>query len=64
MTYTCYYNIGSYLIELLNPLTQNEFVIRDSFHAANKMKSISPEVFDDGYIFESYIFPMGTYFDM
>ena len=53
-TSTCYYNGGSYLNELLNPLTQNEFIIRDSFDAANKIKSILPEVFDDGYIFASF----------
>ena len=63
-TSVCYYNVGSYLIELLNPLAQNEFVIRGSVHAANKMKSIPPEVFDDGYIFESCIFSMGIYFDV
>ena len=27
---------------------------RDSFDAANKIKSILPEVFDDGYIFASF----------
>ena len=48
------YNVGSYLTELLNPLTQNEFIIRDSFDAANKVKSIPPEVLDDGYIFVSF----------
>ena len=50
-TSTCYDNVCSYLTELLNPLTQNEFIIRDSFDAANKIKSIPPEVFDDWYIF-------------
>ena len=38
-TSTCYYNVGSYLTELLNPLTQNEFIFRDSFDAANKIRS-------------------------
>ena len=53
-TSTCYYNVGSYLTELLNPLTQNEFIIRDSFDAANKIKSVPQEAFDDGYIFGSF----------
>ena len=53
-TFTCYYDVGSYLTELLNPLTQNEFMIGDSFDAANKIKSILPEAFDDGYIFVSF----------
>ena len=42
------------MTELLNPLTQNEFIIRDSFDAANKIKSILPKVFNDGYIFASF----------
>ena len=29
-TSTCYYNVGSYLTELLNPLIQDEFIIRDN----------------------------------
>ena len=53
-TSTCYNNVGSYLTKLLNPLTQNEFIIRDCFDAANKIKSIPPKVFDDGYIFASF----------
>ena len=53
-TSTCYCNVGSYLTELLNQLTQNEFIIRDSFDAANKIKSIPPEVFNDGYIFAPF----------
>ena len=51
---TCYYNVGSYLTELLNPLTQNEFIIRDSFDAANEIKSVPQEAFDDGYVFGSF----------
>ena len=52
-TSTCYYNVGSYLTDLLNPLTQNEFIIGDSLDAANKIKSIPPEVFAYGLIFAS-----------
>ena len=54
ITSTCYYNVGSYLTELLNPLTQNEFIIRDSFDAANEIKSVPQEAFDDGYVFGSF----------
>ena len=50
-TSTCYYNVSCYLTELLNPLTQNEFIIRDSFYATNKIKPVPPEFFDDWYIF-------------
>ena len=38
-TCTSYYNVASYLTELLNPLTRNEFMIRDSFDVANKINS-------------------------
>ena len=50
-TSTCYYHVGSYLTELLNPLTQNKLIIRDSFDAANKIKPIPPNFFDDAYVF-------------
>ena len=53
-TSTYYYNVGSYLTELLNPLTQNEFIIRDSFDAANKIKSVPLNVYDDGCMFASF----------
>ena len=49
------YRGSSFLLAvLLNPLTENEFIIRDLFDAANKIKSIPPDVFDDGYIFASF----------
>ena len=47
---TCCYNVASYLTKLLYLLTQNEFMIIDSFDAANKIKSVPPEVFDGGYV--------------
>ena len=50
----CYYNVGSYLTELLNLRTQNEFIIIDSFDAANQIKSILPEDFDDGHRYTSF----------
>ena len=53
-TSTCYCNVSSYLTDLLNPLTQNEFMIQDSFDAAKKINSIPPEVFGDGYILASF----------
>ena len=49
-TSTCCYNVASYLTKLLYLLTQNEFMIIDSFDAANKIKSVPPEVFDGGYV--------------
>ena len=53
-TSSCYYNVGAYLTELLNPLTQNEFVIKDSFDAANKIRLIPLEVFDETYVLASF----------
>ena len=53
-TSTCCYNVASYLTKLLYLLTQNEFMIIDSFDAANKIKSVPPEVFDDGYVLASF----------
>ena len=39
-----HYSVGKYLSELLNPLTQNEYSLRDSFHAANMIYRILPLV--------------------
>ena len=41
-----------YLSELLNPLTQNEYLLRDSFDAASMINSILPLVQEN----EEYIF--------
>ena len=41
-----------YLSELLNPLTQNEYFLRDSFDAASRINSILPLVQEN----EEYIF--------
>ena len=51
MTSPCYYNVGSFVTELLNQLTENEFI---SFDAAQKIKSILPEISNDGYISASF----------
>ena len=53
-TSICCYNAACYLTKLLYLLTQNEFMIIDSFDAANKIKSVPPEVFDDGYVLASF----------
>ena len=36
--------VGKYLFELLNPLTQNEYSLRDSFDAGNRINRILPLV--------------------
>ena len=49
-----YYNVGSFLTELLTALTHCEFVLKDSFGAAGKIRNIPPQLFDNGYIFASF----------
>ena len=53
-TNTPYYKIGQYLSSLLQPLTINNYFLKDSFDAANKIKSIPSEIFEDGYQFGSF----------
>ena len=52
-TGTTHYSVGKYISELLQPLTQNEFNIKDTFNAANRIKSIPPDLFTQGYKFVS-----------
>ena len=49
-----HYNVGKYLSEVLNPLTSNEYTIKDSFDAVTRIKNIPQELFDQGYIFVSF----------
>ena len=51
-TGTTHYSVGKYLSELLNPLTQNDYSLRDTFDAANKINNILPLVRDN----EDYVF--------
>ena len=53
-TNTPYYGISKFLSNLLNPLTENQYVVKDSFAAANKIREISKELFDHGYRFVSF----------
>ena len=41
---TTYYSVGKYLSELLNPLTENEYSLRDSFNAAKRINRTLPLV--------------------
>ena len=41
---TTYSSVGKYLSEVLYPLTQNQFSIKDLFDATNRINSILPEV--------------------
>ena len=51
---TPYYSIAKFLANLLNPLTLNNFTVKDSFDAANKIQQIPKELFDSGNRFVSF----------
>ena len=48
------YSVGQYLTNLLNPLTHNELILKDSFDAAEKIRNIPNNLFEDGYVFVSF----------
>ena len=48
-TNTPHYGVGKFLTRLLSPLTQNEYSGKDSFEAIDRIRSIPPEHFDEGY---------------
>ena len=52
-TNTTHYNVGKFLSNLLNPLTQNRFSLSDSFQAVSDINSISKKLFLEGYQFVS-----------
>ena len=52
--YTPYHGIGKFLTSLLNPLGQNEYVVKGSFEAAAKINSISSGDISDEYTFVSF----------
>ena len=54
-TNTLYYRISKFLSNLLNPSTENQYVVRDSFSAVNKIRETPKELFDEGYRFASYV---------
>ena len=53
-TGTPYYGVGKFLTSILNPLTQNEFSLKDSFQAAERIREIPPELFNNGYVYISF----------
>ena len=49
-----HYSVGKYLSELLNPLTHNDYSLKDSFDAATRISRILPQVREnDDYMFIS-----------
>ena len=53
-TNTPCYKIRQYLSSLLQLLTVNNYTLKDSFDAANKIKSVPSEPFEDGYEFVTF----------
>ena len=53
-TGTPYDDVGKYLAKLLNPLTANEFSLKDSFDATTRIQNIPQDLFDKGYKFISF----------
>ena len=49
-----HYQLRKHLSELFNPLTYNEYTIRDSFDAVTRIKNIPQELLDQGYRFVSF----------
>ena len=53
-TGTAYQPVTKYLSSLLNPLTHNEFQLRDSFDAVSRIHNIPSHLFSQGYRFVSF----------
>ena len=53
-TNTPHYSDEKFLTRLLNPLTQNVYLIKDLFEAVDRIRSIPTELFDEGYGYFSF----------
>ena len=53
-TGSSHYLVGKYLARSLYPLTNNEFTLKDSFEAANRIQDISSSLFVNGYKYVSF----------
>lgn len=53
-TTTPHYNVGKFLASLLNPLTINDYDLKDTFDAVSAIKAIPQDLFDQGYRFVSF----------
>ena len=51
---TPHYGVGKFLTRLLNPLTQNVYLIKDSFEAVDHIHSMPAELSDEGYCYFSF----------
>ena len=53
-TSSFYYNVGSFVTELLILLTRNEFALKYSFDAPTETRNIPPQLTDDDHMFASF----------
>ena len=53
-TGTAYQPLAKYLSSLLNPLTQNEFKLKDSFDAVSRILNLPTHLFSQGYRLVSF----------
>ena len=49
-----HYGVGKFLSKLLNPLTQNAYNLKDSFEAADRIKGIPQNLYEEGYRLVSF----------
>ena len=49
-----HYGVGKFISNLLHPLTLNDYHLKDSFAAADKINSIPKQLFQEGYKFVSF----------
>ena len=54
MTGTAYQPIAKYLSQLLNPLASNEFCLKHTFDAVERIKNIPQYLFDESFRFVSF----------
>ena len=58
-TNTPHCGVGKFLTNILNPLTQNEYAVKDSFEAVNMIHKIPPELLIKGidiFLFDVTLF--------
>ena len=44
-----HYGVGKFISNMLNPLTLNNYNLKDSFEAADRIESIPKHLYDEGY---------------
>ena len=49
-----HYGVGKFIPKLHNPLTQNQYSLKDSFEASEKINTIPDHLYDEGYWLVSF----------